>query len=190
VPPGADGVAFAPHLGGRVTPNDPHQRGLWHGFGWSHGRGHLYRALLEGVALEYGLYLRGIRRLHPGLGPLVVHAVGGGARSALWGGIKADVLAASYRPLRARRAAPSAARCWRARPSACSTRPPRPSAWGELDAGPDPDPGRSAVYADLSPATPRCSTPPGPRAGAGPAPRVGGRGGHRRGGRRRRHERP
>jgi xylulokinase len=153
VPPGADGVAFAPHLGGRVTPNDPDQRGLWHGFGWSHGRGHLYRALLESIALEYGLYLRGIRRLHPGLGPLVVHAVGGGARSALWGGIKADVLAASYRPLRRPEggAFGGALGCALLAGQAVGLLDAAAAAerMGELDEGPDPDPGRSAAYAEL-----------------------------------------
>ena len=99
VPIGAEGVAFAPHMSGRVTPNDPHQRGLWHGLRRTHGRGHLYRALLEGIAFEYGVYLRATRRLHPELGEVMVRSVGGGARSALWAQIKADVLAAPYRPL-------------------------------------------------------------------------------------------
>ncbi len=99
VPAGAEGVSFAPHLGGRVTPHDPHQRGAWHGFGWAHGRGHLYRAMLEAVAFEYGVYLQRVRALHPALGNVAVRAVGGGARSALWGQIKADALAAPYRPL-------------------------------------------------------------------------------------------
>jgi xylulokinase len=99
VPPGADGVAFVPHLGGRVTPNDPDLRGVIAGFGWQHGRGHVYRALLESIALEYGLYLRATRALHPELREVIVRAVGGGAASALWGRIKADVLGASYRPL-------------------------------------------------------------------------------------------
>jgi xylulokinase len=149
VPPGADGVAFAPHLGGRVTPNDPHQRGLWHGFGWSHGRGHLYRALLEGVALEYGLYLRGIRRLHPGLGPLVIHAVGGGARSALWGGIKADVLAASYRPLRRQEGGALGCALLAGQAVGLLDAATAAERWGGFDAGPDPEPDRSAVYAAL-----------------------------------------
>ncbi len=99
LPPGAEGVVFAPHMGGRVTPNDPHQRGLWHGLKRSHRRGHLYRALLEGIAFEYGVYLEATRRLHPDLGEVVIRAVGGGARSALWSQIKADVLRAAYRPL-------------------------------------------------------------------------------------------
>ena len=99
LPPGADGVAFAPHLSARVTPNDPHQRGLWHGLRRDHGRAHLYRALLEGIAFEYGVYLRATRRLHPDLASVEIRAVGGGASSAVWGQIKADVLGTPYRPL-------------------------------------------------------------------------------------------
>lgn len=99
LPPGADGVAFAPHLSARVTPNDPDQRGLWHGLRRDHGRAHLYRAMLEGIAFEYGVYLRATRRLHPELASLEIRAVGGGARSVLWNQIKADVLGAPYRPL-------------------------------------------------------------------------------------------
>lgn len=99
VPPGAAGVRFAPHLGGRVTPNDPRQRGLLAGFTWHHDRAHVYRAMLEAVAFEFALYLRQVRHLHPDLGEVVVRGVGGGSGSALWGRIKADVLGVSYRPL-------------------------------------------------------------------------------------------
>ena len=150
LPPGADGVAFAPHLGGRVTPNDPHQSGLWHGFGWTHGRGHLYRALLEGVALEYGLYLRAIRRLHPDLGPLEVRAVGGGARSALWGAIKADVLGAAYRPLR--RQEGGALGCALLAGKAAGLIDDVAAAaerFNALEPGAAPDPERSAAYGPL-----------------------------------------
>ena len=150
VPPGAAGVAFVPHLGGRVTPSDPHQRGMWHGFGWTHGRGHLYRSLLEGIALEYGLYLRGVRRLHPDLGPLTVRAVGGGARSALWAGIKADVLAAPYRPLRRQEGgalgcALIAGRAAGLIDDVAATA----ERFNQLDTGPEPDADRTAVYAEL-----------------------------------------
>jgi xylulokinase len=150
VPAGADGVAFVPHLGGRVTPSDPHQRGLWHGFSWVHGRGHMYRALLEGVALEYGVYLRGVRRLHPDLGPLTVRAVGGGARSALWAGIKADVLAAPYRPLRRQEGGALGCALLAGRAAgliddvaAAAER------FNSLDDGPDPDAERTEAYAEL-----------------------------------------
>lgn len=99
VPPRAAGVRFAPHLGGRVTPNDPRQRGVLAGLTWQHGRADVYRAVLEAIAFEYALYLRGIRALHPGLGTVTVRGVGGGSRSTLWGQIKADVLDVGYRPL-------------------------------------------------------------------------------------------
>ena len=50
VPPGSDELIFQPHLGGRVCPSDPNTRGLYIGLNWSHTKGHLYRALMEGVA--------------------------------------------------------------------------------------------------------------------------------------------
>jgi xylulokinase len=147
VPPGAEGVGFAPHLGGRVTPNDPRQRGAWHGFGWSHGRGHLYRAMLEGVALEYGVYHQRVRSLHPELGPMTVRAVGGGARSALWGQIKADALAAPYRPLT--RQEGGALGCALLAGAAVGLIDAAEAAtrFNRVAAGADPDPVRSAVYA-------------------------------------------
>ena len=62
------------------------------GLSWSHGPGHLFRAVLEGVALEYGIYLRTLEGL---FGPGTVHEVrvtGGGEKSAVWNRIKADTL--------------------------------------------------------------------------------------------------
>ena len=50
-PPGAGGVSFLPYLSGeRTPPFDPHARGAWTGLGLGHGRGHLLRAAMEGVA--------------------------------------------------------------------------------------------------------------------------------------------
>ena len=57
IQPSAEDPFFVPHLGGRVSPGQPLLRGAWVGLTWSHGMGHLYRAVLEGVALEYGIYL-------------------------------------------------------------------------------------------------------------------------------------
>jgi len=147
VPPGADGVGFAPHLGGRVTPNDPQQRGAWHGFGWDHGRGHLYRAMLEGVAYEYGLYLEAVRALHPDLGAVVVRAVGGGARSALWGGIKADVLGAPYRPLARQEGGALGCALLAGQAVGLLDAAAAAERFNRLEPGVDPDPGRSATYA-------------------------------------------
>lgn len=51
VPPGSGGVIFLPYLSGERTPHlDPDTRGAWVGLALAHGRGHLLRAALEGVA--------------------------------------------------------------------------------------------------------------------------------------------
>ncbi|MCB0040648.1 MAG: xylulose kinase [Caldilinea sp.] len=50
VAPGAEGLIFLPHLGGRASPVDPDQRGAWLGITWTHGPAHFYRAVLEANA--------------------------------------------------------------------------------------------------------------------------------------------
>jgi xylulokinase len=91
VPAGAEGVLFQPYLSGERTPHaDPQARGAFVGLELRHGRGHLTRAVLEGVA--YGLrdsleLLRGL-----GVAPTVARVSGGGARSRLWLRIVASVL--------------------------------------------------------------------------------------------------
>lgn len=83
---------FVPHLAGRVTPSQPHLRGAWAGLTWAHGAGHLYRAMLEGVALEYGLYREALRGLCRSYRLTELRVTGGGEKSAVWNQIKADVL--------------------------------------------------------------------------------------------------
>lgn len=96
VPPGSEGLLFLPHLGGRVTPSDPDIRGLWLGFTWSHGKGHLYRSLLEGVAYEYAYYLGIERSLFPDMEFKEARVIGGGSKSDFWNQMKADVLGIPY----------------------------------------------------------------------------------------------
>jgi xylulokinase len=83
---------FVPHLGGRVSPGWPELRGAWVGLTWAHSIGHLWRALLEGVALEYAIYRQVLLRLHPHLHLAEVRVTGGGEKSALWNQLKADAL--------------------------------------------------------------------------------------------------
>jgi xylulokinase len=83
---------FVPHLGGRVCPAQPDLRGAWVGLSWDHGLAHLYRAVLEGVALEYALYQQGLRRLYGATQIKELRVTGGGQESALWNAIKADAL--------------------------------------------------------------------------------------------------
>lgn len=99
IAPGADGLFFSPHLGGRICPADPARRGAWHGFSWGHGRAHFFRALLESVAFEYASYLAILENLVPGLERVEARVVGGGSVSAGWNRIKADVLGVPYRRL-------------------------------------------------------------------------------------------
>ncbi len=83
---------FVPHLGGRVSPAQPDLRGAWAGLTWDHTAGHLYRAVLEGVALEYGIYQQVLLELFPRFELAELRVTGGGEQSPLWNRIKADAL--------------------------------------------------------------------------------------------------
>ena len=94
VPPGSEGLLFLPYLTGERTPHpDPLARGAWVGLTVRHGRGHLTRSVLEGVA--FGLRDSFTLIGEAGLGDIhQVRVSGGGARSLLWQQILADVLGA------------------------------------------------------------------------------------------------
>lgn len=91
-PAGSEGLLFLPYLTGERTPHpDPLARGAWVGLTVRHGRGHLTRAVLEGVA--FGLKDSFTLIQEAGLGEIrQVRASGGGAKSPLWRQILADVL--------------------------------------------------------------------------------------------------
>jgi xylulokinase len=90
--PTIDLPMFVPHLGGRVSPSWPELRGAWVGLTWAHKAPHLWRAMLEGVAMEYAIYRQVLRHLHPNLRLLELRVTGGGEKSDLWNQIKANVL--------------------------------------------------------------------------------------------------
>jgi xylulokinase len=96
VEPGAGNLLWLPHLGGGVLPPRPHLRGSWFGLTPGHGRGHLYRAILEGIAMVYADWAQYAPALFGGEGLREVRAFGGGSRSPLWGQIKADVLGVPF----------------------------------------------------------------------------------------------
>ena len=90
VAPGAEGLVFLPYLSGERTPHlDPQARGGFVGLTLRHGRGHLTRAVMEGVAFSMRDGLEIMRGL--GTPDDDVRAVGGGARSPLWMQLQADV---------------------------------------------------------------------------------------------------
>lgn len=90
VPPGCDGVMWAPYLMGERTPHlDPDARAALVGLAANHGRGHLIRAIMEGVAFS----LRDSFAIFAEMSVPVtsIRLGGGGARSPLWRQIQADV---------------------------------------------------------------------------------------------------
>jgi len=92
VPAGSEGLHFLPYLTGERTPYpDPLARGAWVGLTLRHGRGHLTRALIEGVS--FGLKDSFTLIQEAGLGEIrQVRASGGGTKSPLWRQILASVL--------------------------------------------------------------------------------------------------
>ena len=91
LPEGAGTPLFLPYLSGERTPhNNPHASGVFFGLTHDHGRGHLARAVLEGVAYAF---LDGQQALLDGGARIdAITLVGGGARSAPWAQVLADVL--------------------------------------------------------------------------------------------------
>jgi xylulokinase len=90
VAPGADGLVCLPYFSGERTPiQDPLARGAIAGLTLRHGRGHLYRALLEATAYGVRHNLESIAELGAEVRRTV--AVGGGVRGDLWPRIVSDV---------------------------------------------------------------------------------------------------
>lgn len=91
VPAGSEGLLFLPYLSGERTPHpDPDARGAFVGLSLRHGRGHMTRSVMEGVA--FGLK-DSVELMKPlGLSVGRVRVAGGGTRSPVWRQILADVL--------------------------------------------------------------------------------------------------
>ncbi len=90
--PGSEGLVTVPYWNGVMNPYwDDGARGAFIGLTPRHRPAHLYRSILEGLALEQRLHLEGVSK---SLGKLDQHLVliGGGSRSDLWCQIFADVL--------------------------------------------------------------------------------------------------
>jgi xylulokinase len=91
VPAGSNGLLFAPYLAGERTPHaDPLARGCFVGLTASHQRAHMARAVMEGVAMSLRDSLEIIQEL--GVPVREMRLSGGGAKSALWRQIFADVM--------------------------------------------------------------------------------------------------
>lgn len=93
VPPGSLGVGFLPHLAYSAVPTlDVAARGAFVGLVAGTTRGAMFRAVLEGLAMEARLALEALAAL-PGAGvPEEIRVIGGGTRNPLFLRIKASVL--------------------------------------------------------------------------------------------------
>ncbi|HVH47514.1 MAG TPA: FGGY family carbohydrate kinase [Labilithrix sp.] len=89
--PGSEGLLFLPYLQGERTPIwDTEARGAYVGLGLHHARGHLWRALLEGIALGFVDCQEVLE--HDGVRLRDVVAANGGGKSALFRQILCDAL--------------------------------------------------------------------------------------------------
>jgi xylulokinase len=147
VPAGSDGLQFLPYLTGERTPHpDPLARGAFIGLTVRHGRAHMTRALLEGVA--FGLKDSFTLIQNAGLGAIMqVRASGGGTKGSLWRQIMASVLEAELVTVNTTEGAAYGAAllagvgvgAWSDVPSACKT-------CIQITGGTQPDPAQVEAY--------------------------------------------
>jgi xylulokinase len=89
-PPGSGGAFWVPYLMGERTPHlDPNARAALLGLTASHTRGHIIRAILEGVAYSLKDTFTIFEEIE--IPVTSIRLGGGGARSTLWRQIQADV---------------------------------------------------------------------------------------------------
>jgi xylulokinase len=94
VPPGSNGVLFLPYLAGG-NPDNPDASGTWLGMESGTDTATLWRSALEAVAFEYETTLTVFRDAGMDLSEVLV--TGGGAASATWNRIKADLTGVPWR---------------------------------------------------------------------------------------------
>ena len=92
IAPGSDGLLVLPYWNGALTPYWDHRaRGMIFGITGVHSRGHIYRALLEGLCFELRVCLDRAEEV-TGQRIDTFVAMGGGSKSELWCQMMADIL--------------------------------------------------------------------------------------------------
>ncbi len=89
-PVGSEGLVFLPYLTGERTPHaDPDAKGAWVGLSLRHTRAHLARSVIEGATFA----MRDSFEIIKGMNIPVeeIRLSGGGARSAFWRQMQADI---------------------------------------------------------------------------------------------------
>jgi xylulokinase len=89
-PAGSEGLFFLPYLTGERTPHaDPNARGSWIGLSLRHGKPHLARSVMEGATFAMRDTLEIIKSMS--IPVKQIRLSGGGARSAFWRQLQADI---------------------------------------------------------------------------------------------------
>jgi xylulokinase len=145
--PGAEGLLFHPYLQGERAPYwDPLLRADFVGLTFAHGRAHLVRALYEGIAFALRDIMEEFRRSQIALGRARI--IGGGAASAVWRQIVADVLNIEILLPRVVDASYGAALLAGVGVGVFADEK-EAAARAQVVAVAEPDPGRAALYDDL-----------------------------------------
>ena len=148
VPPGAAGLIFHPYLQGERSPHwDPKLRADFLGMTFGHDRRHFVRALYEGIAFS----LRDLLGQLQGRGLVLQEAtiIGGGSHSALWRQIVADVLGLPVSVPRVADASYGAALMAGVGAGVFADAAEAVATCVRIEARHEPDPARSAHYAEL-----------------------------------------
>jgi xylulokinase len=88
--PGSEGLAFLPYLNGERTPYpDPDATGVFFGITYRHGLPEICRSVMEGVTFSLRDTIEILKEYD--LNVSEVRASGGGAKSALWRQMQADI---------------------------------------------------------------------------------------------------
>lgn len=90
VPPGSDGLLVLDYWQGNRTPYvDPNVRGMVYGLSLKHGRGHIFRAIMEGIAYGTEHIIQTFK--DNGFQASEIYLAGGASNSRLYMQIHADV---------------------------------------------------------------------------------------------------
>ena len=137
-----------PYLAGERTPVwDAAARGALVGLTLAHGRAHLYRAALEGVAVSFRHCLEVMREGDNAIREVI--AVDGGARSPLWRQILCDALGVPLAYLADSRGAPAGGAILAGMGTGVLEGVAAATRWrGRLERH-EPDPARGSTYAAL-----------------------------------------
>ena len=83
---------FIPHMEGRVSPSQPALKGTFAGLRWNHSYREMYMAILESVALEYGIYRNSLEKMYKSVKMNELRITGGGENSRIWKKMKSGAL--------------------------------------------------------------------------------------------------